>query len=61
MEYCHCQTIHKSFVQPANTSQELPKSDELDRTGSAHVFGTDQLAVTQAVKFKLLLNKSESL
>lgn len=30
-------------------------------TRSAHIFATDQMAVTQAFEFNLLLNKSDSL
>lgn len=30
-------------------------------TWSAHIFATDQMAVTQAFEFNLLLNKSDSL
>lgn len=30
-------------------------------TRSAHIFATDQMAVTQAFEFNVLLNKSDSL
>lgn len=30
-------------------------------TRSAHIFATDQMAVTQAFEFNFLLNKSDSL
>lgn len=37
------------------------KWDESDVTRSAHVVATDQMAMTQAFEFNLLLNKSDSL
>lgn len=42
-------------------SWELLKWDELDMTRSAHVYATDQMAMTQAFEFNPLLNKSDSL
>lgn len=41
-------------------SWELLGWDELDMTRSAHVFATHQMAMTQALEFNLLLNKSDS-